>query len=159
MNTLRRTANAVLDTSDLWPSAIGLFAAGVALSGGVYLATHPTGVDGDGHGKDSARYISSLSDAKRVEHDFANWSAEAGDDCLEGRGYDPFDYTKYGDARKVHNVGKVSFKDGVIIIEPGQPDEHKHPLELLPNDGSEPLQGATPESRQLLTDFHCQMTY
>lgn len=156
MNTLRRGAEAVLSTADLWPTSLGVLALGAALAGSIYVAAHPTEVDGDGHGRDSARYITALPDAKRVEHDYANWSDEAGDDCLEDTGYDPSDYKKYGDARKAYAVGTVNLRDGVIVVTPGKPDAGQPPLELVPNDGTRPLQPATTESAKILHDFGCE---
>lgn len=162
MNVLRKTGNAVvttIETADIWGPLSGSIVAVAGIGVLAVGALHPAEIDGDGHGKDSAKYNRALPVAERVEHDFANWSVEAGDDCLENTGYDPFDYTKYGDAQKAHDVGTVSFKGGVIVIEPGKPDESGKPLELLPNDGSKPLQGATRESQVLLNELHCDTTY
>lgn len=159
MNILRKTKDAaavVVDSADIWGGCVIATTAGAALVGTLIGYASPAEIDGDGIGQDSAAYISSLPNSKRVEHDYASWSTEAGDNCLEDTGYDPFDYTKYGDSRKAHEVGKVTFSDGIITI---TPKEDGSLLELFPNDGTAPLQPANDQAREILERFNCETTY
>jgi len=139
---------------------IGSSVAAVGLLGTVLLTgvLSPGELDGDSHGRDSAAYIRSLTPVERVEHDFAG-PVEPGDDCLQPTGYDPLDYKKYGDSRRPYNVGAVSLSEGIIRIIPAEPDKGGPILELRTNNGTAPLQPATPASAAVLKHFGCELEY
>jgi hypothetical protein len=163
VDILRKTGDglvAVIETVDFW-GRIAVAAGAVALGANLLVgAAHAPSVDGDGEGRDSARFITGLSGFERVRHDYDNWSAEAGDDCLNKTPYDPATYYKYGDSQRTKLLAHVSVQGDVVTVHPIEADNNElPPLNLLMNNGSEPLQSADEQSKETLARFNCETSY
>ena len=114
--------------------------------------------DGDGNGRDSQSYIAALAPDQRFQHDF-NYLDDSGDDCLSDTGYDLYD----SGHNQVIKVGTISMEGDVIVITPGEPNEHADELRLRsdagqPDAGSKPLQPADNVSEDILKINDCNFT-